>query len=323
MRISTYTSVSYEQFDALFRATYGRGMPRDVFDWKYGRNPHGPVTLWAASEDGDDNWLGALALFPRRFRHGSRTLVAGQLADGMVSASARFRGIFRQLLNRVWEEHARCGYDLLFGLAEAGGMSVHALRKMEFLHEVGLFQDSVRFLQAGVANELVPVRALRGVARWTLARWLAWVDRGVGAWNERVGEGAFSSEADGFVVDDDWVSWRLTAPGKSLSAYRWSGGGAIVASSGGVAEITLLRPAGGRAGLVAFLRRLREKGYERAWLSARIPPGALGVLRAAGFIRRDASARTLVLFAGSSAWEGALARQFELAWVSTADLDVP
>lgn len=323
MHVTIHDPVPLLPFNNLFSLCYGQPMPVAEFGWKYTTNPHGRAVAWAASDPGSEEWIGVVVLLPRLFRVGDKVLRAGQIVDLVVAPQARRRGIFRQLIDHVWSEHMEHGFDLLFTLPLSSGLSIRGFRTMTFLREIGRFRSYTRLLRPEPLVELiVPVPGLRWLATPVIAGGLWALDRLQGKAGDFEHDVAFASDEDGFVVNEEWVSWRLAAPGTTLRSFRWQGGGAIVALRAHAAEIYVLRAgANVKRALSGVLHFLRDNGTGRVDFSSRLRTTSASQLRSLGFIKRRCD--SVVCFAGSQRWDDELAHAFESATLSRADLDVP
>jgi GNAT superfamily N-acetyltransferase len=323
MHTTFHEQVPLLPFNNLFSLSMGRSMPVAEFEWKYTLNPHGRAVAWAVSEPRSKEWLGSVTLMPRLFRVGGKVLRAGQIVDLVVAPERQRQGIFRHLIDRVWSEHIEHGFDLLFTLPLSSGVSISGFRTMTFMREVGRFRTHTRLLRPDpLLERMVPIPGLRSLATPFIAGGLLVLDRSQSNASDFEQDVPFSSDEEGFVVNGEWVNWRLATPGTRLQSFGWKGGGALVALRVPGAEIYALR-AGveGNRGLWGVLRFLRDNGSSSVELSGRMLTISTSQLRSMGFIKRRGD--SLVCFAGSPRWDDELARAFERATLSRADLDVP
>jgi GNAT superfamily N-acetyltransferase len=319
-----HEGVPPEPFLDLYALTYGSGMSRDVFDWKYIEHPHGRPVVWTVGEADHGPWIGAMVLQPRRYRHGSRQLLAGQLVDLMVDPAHRRRGIFSAILRRILDEHRDYGFDLIFTVPATTGMSVSGFQRVPHLVEVGAFRSyrrhwrfpdhlATRLRLTWAASVIDPLVGVWGRARDRLRA----APLAIGP----IGEIGFGG--DGLVTDGDWVRWRLRSPGRGMRAVAWVGGGALLRQDGSSVTIYSLHlgqeP---EAALRALLLHLERSGAGSARLEANMPREMETLLSRAAFLKSPGPP-PLTCFAYSADERLDLRGHPELMPVFRGDLDLP
>jgi len=323
MSDQVFVGIPSEPFLSLYERTYGDPMPREVFDWKYLSHPHGEAVIWTTSAP-EGSWVGAMALQPRRYRQGGKTLLAGQLVDLMVDPDHRRKGIFSAILQRVLDEHRRYGFDLVFTIPAAEGQSIAGFRSVPFLTEIGGLRSYRRFWRArGQLARRLKSDWLASAVDPLLRLWLTTRDRIQAEALPLQVDALFALDQDGLMVDESWVTWRLRSPRRRMQSVAWEGGGAVLAFEKRTAILYALGLGRHQEGaLRALLRHIGDSRVDVLRLDAHVSPELETLLYRAGFFRARGPA-PLRCFAGGGDTDSGSRLAGAAVHVCRGDLDVP
>ena len=206
----------------VFNRVFGKDKDRRTLDWKYDANPHGRSMVRVALNPAGAI-VGSLAFVPRKMMIRGEEHLTFLAADGMVFPEWQRKGIFVDLLNRLFEASWDAGAPLI--IAFSGRRSVKGLIRTDWT-EVGLVRDQILALRGTWALKryirrlpftkplLGPLgdRALkRGELGRLLNRKATCEIRRIERFDDglaEAGRAALSEHEVLLVRDRDWLNWR-------------------------------------------------------------------------------------------------------------------
>lgn len=104
---------------ALWREGMSDSRIQDVIEkrlaWFYETNPLGPAKTWFVKDTQANELIGCASVYPRRVRVGDRVVIAGVMADFLVSKKHRIAGPALQLQRTLAEQSAEAGFEFIYG----------------------------------------------------------------------------------------------------------------------------------------------------------------------------------------------------------------
>jgi N-acetylglutamate synthase-like GNAT family acetyltransferase len=97
---------------SLLRSTFNGYPSKQIWDWKYAKNPHGFPVIWVAEDKG--RIIGCYILNPVKLRIGQALVMGAQSVDAAVDDAYRGGGIFKKLAVGAINQATKDGVSFVY-----------------------------------------------------------------------------------------------------------------------------------------------------------------------------------------------------------------